>query len=120
MSTGTCVEDNTYNYCNKLSEEVLLHSWIKIEDLWNELPRVDELFAKPLMRQTTTYNRKNHYDLEWAELVMRKFLTDYEDTDKNLQKPHLEGWYGVNVWVLIVDHGLRNIKDLEIVKYLLS
>ncbi|CAG8825401.1 10861_t:CDS:2, partial [Dentiscutata erythropus] len=40
----------------------------------------------------------------------------YEDGNKNLQRPHLEGWHDVNIWALIVDHGLRNIEDLEIVR----
>ncbi|CAG8501351.1 3726_t:CDS:2 [Dentiscutata erythropus] len=34
LPTVTCVEDTIYDHCNKLSEEVLLHSWIiDLEDL---------------------------------------------------------------------------------------
>ncbi|GBC05148.1 hypothetical protein RclHR1_06060006 [Rhizophagus clarus] len=102
-----------------------------------ELPKVDRAFAESMMRfsdvKTTSelrqvlkmtsflnedesYNREKHYDAEWAEIVMRKFLTDYEDPNEPLQKQHLESWFDINVWSLIVDHGLRNVTRMETVR----
>ncbi|CAG8788149.1 16653_t:CDS:2, partial [Dentiscutata erythropus] len=111
--------------------------WTEIKNSIQVLPKVDEDFAKYLQRfsniksseelrnflETTSYksneipyDRETHYDFEWVELVMKKFLTEYEDNNKPLQRSHLEGWYDVNIWSLIVDHGLKNIHDLEIVR----
>jgi hypothetical protein len=68
LSSGTCVEDVIFEYCNKLSAESLLHSWImdlddrEVESLftakeWSEikseirkLPDVDETFIESMMR----------------------------------------------------------------------
>jgi len=43
-------------------------------------------------------------------------LTLWEDPNSPLEKRHLEGWYNVNIWSHIVDHGLRGIRELEIVR----
>ncbi|CAG8780369.1 20268_t:CDS:2, partial [Dentiscutata erythropus] len=77
---------------------------------WNELPRVDERTTEELRNilETTSYkNNEEPYDIiEINTTIMNRQnpscgncnLTDYEDADKNLQKPHLEGWHDVNVW----------------------
>ena len=47
-------------------------------------------------------------------------LTYYEDPNEILQKPHLESWYDINVWSLIVDHGLCDVIGIETVRYALQ
>jgi hypothetical protein len=44
-------------------------------------------------------------------------LTDYEDPNGTLHKSHLESWYDINVWSLIIDHGLRNLIGIETARY---
>ncbi|CAG8585509.1 4096_t:CDS:10, partial [Racocetra persica] len=97
-----------------------------------ELPQVDKTFAESMicfsnmcvevqtkskLRQilnTTSflnkdepYNRKTHYDAD---------LTDFKDPNKPLQKQHLESWFDINVWSLIIDHSLRNVIGMETVR----
>ncbi|RGB25445.1 hypothetical protein C1646_459379 [Rhizophagus diaphanus] len=111
--------------------------WNEIKRAVKKLPEVDSSFAGSMMRfadvkttsdlrrvlKTTSYlnedepyDRSKHYDSEWAEIVMRKFLTYYEDPNKTLQKEHLESWYDINVWSLIVDHGLCDVIGMETVR----
>jgi hypothetical protein len=49
--------------------------------------------------------------------IIIESLTDYEDPNKPLQKQHLESWFDINVWSLVVDHGLRNVIGMETVRY---
>ncbi|GET00917.1 hypothetical protein GLOIN_2v1552276 [Rhizophagus clarus] len=84
-----------------------VEEWNEIRHTVRELPEVDRTFAESMIRfsnvkatselrqvlKTTSflnegepYNREKHYDAEWAELVMRKFLTDYEDPNEPLKK----------------------------------
>lgn len=84
-----------------------MEEWNEIRRTVRELPEVDRTFVESMIRfsnvkatselrqvlKTTSflnedepYNRDKHYDAEWAELVMRKFLTDYEDPKESLQK----------------------------------
>ncbi|RUS27560.1 hypothetical protein BC938DRAFT_483067 [Jimgerdemannia flammicorona] len=93
-------------------------------------PKVDEYVVRSLARfrnvrttvdprkvlETTSYrnedepyNRSRHFDTEWAENVMRHFLTEYEDQEEALKKEHLEGWFDANVWAVIIDRAFRNI-----------
>ncbi|CAG8502776.1 32845_t:CDS:10 [Gigaspora margarita] len=113
---------------------------------WNEirhevqLPKVNETFVKSMMRfsniKTTRelrevlaisflkkddpYSREDHFDAEWAEIVMRKFLTYYEDPNDPLKRTHLESWYDINLWSQIVDHGLSDIFGMEVVSEAVS
>ncbi|CAG8650922.1 3215_t:CDS:10, partial [Ambispora leptoticha] len=101
------------------------------------LPKVDETFVESLMRfanvkttselrhilETTSYrnmdepyDREKHYDAEWVDIVMRKYLTNYEDPNGILHKSHLESWHDINVWSLIIDHGLQNLIGIETVR----
>ncbi|PKY60380.1 hypothetical protein RhiirA4_412697 [Rhizophagus irregularis] len=117
LSSGTCVEDVIFKHCNKLSAESLLHSWIiDLDDIeaealftveeWKEirreirkLPEIDETFIDSMMR--------------FADVKTTSDLTDYEDPNKTLHVSHLESWFDINVWSLIVDHGLRNLVGIE-------
>ncbi|GBB93852.1 hypothetical protein RclHR1_02240024 [Rhizophagus clarus] len=93
--------------------------WNEIQRAVKKLPETDRTFAGSMMRfsdvnttsdlrrvlKTTSflnedepYDRLKHYDAEWAEIVMRKFLTYYEDPNEILQRQHLESWYDINVW----------------------
>ncbi|CAG8747783.1 12231_t:CDS:2, partial [Acaulospora colombiana] len=111
--------------------------WNEIQCAVKILPEVDHTFANSMMRfsdvktasdlrrvlKTTSflnedepYDRVKHYDAEWAEIVMRKFLTYYEDPNETLQKQHHESWYDINVWSLIIDHGLCNVIGMETVR----
>ncbi|CAB4482826.1 unnamed protein product [Rhizophagus irregularis] len=111
--------------------------WEEIRREIRKLPGTDGTFVNSVMRfadvkttselryllETTSfrnkdepYDREKHYDAEWVELVMRKFLTDYEDPNGILHKPHLESWHDINVWSLIIDHGLRNLIGIETVR----
>ncbi|CAG8537561.1 9558_t:CDS:10 [Ambispora leptoticha] len=111
--------------------------WNEIQCAVKILPKVDRTFADSMMRfsnvktasdlrlvlETTSflnedepYDRVKHYDAEWAEIVMRKFLTYYEDPNETLQKQHLESWYDINVWSLIIDHGLCDVIGMETVR----
>ncbi|CAG8614654.1 6629_t:CDS:10, partial [Cetraspora pellucida] len=133
LTSGKYVENTIFEHCKELTNESLLHSWIidlddqEAEELftteeWNEirhevqLPEVNETFVKSMMRfsdvlATTTflkndsYSQEDHFDAEWAEIVMRKFLTYYEDPNEPLKRTHLESWYDINLWSQIVDHG---------------
>ncbi|CAG8597963.1 2546_t:CDS:2, partial [Paraglomus occultum] len=112
--------------------------WNEIQCAVKILPEVDRTFADSMMRfsdvktasdlrrvlKTTSflnedepYDRVKHYDAEWGEIVMRKFLTYYEDPNKTLQKQHLESWYDINVWSLIIDHGLCDVIGMETVSF---
>ncbi|CAG8725681.1 12450_t:CDS:10, partial [Funneliformis caledonium] len=85
--------------------------WNEIQRAVKKLLEVDCAFANSIMRfsdvntisdlrrilKTTSflnkdepYDRLKHYDAKWAKIVMRKFLTYYEDPNKILQKQHLE------------------------------
>ncbi|RUS32611.1 hypothetical protein BC938DRAFT_474912 [Jimgerdemannia flammicorona] len=111
--------------------------WKEISSLSLSLPQLDELTAKVMLRfagasttaklreilETTSYRpkdepyvREKHYDPEWVHLVMHKMLTLFENPDKPLLKPHLEGWYDANIWSLIVDHCLHDLKRMETVR----
>ncbi|RHZ83614.1 hypothetical protein Glove_89g46 [Diversispora epigaea] len=111
--------------------------WDEIKNEAHKLPKVDKTFAESMMRfsevkttsefrkvlKTTSfldenepYSREKYYDVEWAEIVMKKFLIYYEDPNEPLKKLHLESWYDINVWSHIIDHGLSNINGMEIVR----
>ncbi|CAI2195207.1 12335_t:CDS:2, partial [Funneliformis geosporum] len=113
-----------------------IEEWNEVQRAVKKMPEADRNFADSMMRfsdvQTTSdlrrvlkttsylnedepYDRLKHYDSEWAEIVMRKFLTYYEDPNEILQKQHLESWYDINVWSLIVDHGLCDVVGMETV-----
>ncbi|CAG8732206.1 20252_t:CDS:2, partial [Racocetra persica] len=62
------------------------------------------------------YVQEDHFDAEWAETVMRKFLMYYENHNEPLKRSHLESWYDINVWSHIVDHGLSDIFGIEVVR----
>ncbi|RUS35524.1 hypothetical protein BC938DRAFT_480697 [Jimgerdemannia flammicorona] len=110
--------------------------WAEINRELKHLPRVAEKFATYLSKfetVTTTkqlretlaatsvqgdeeYNREIHCDEEWAEYVLRKSLTDYEDPSNPLEKYHHKGWYDVNIWGALIDHGFQNNTGLEVVR----
>ncbi|CAI2186185.1 20208_t:CDS:2, partial [Funneliformis geosporum] len=111
--------------------------WLEIRSEIRKLPKVDETFVNSMLRfanvkttgelrnvlETTSYRnldepyeRENHYDAEWVDIVMRKYLTDYEDPNGTLHRSHLESWHDINVWSLIIDHGLRNLIGIETVR----
>ncbi|CAG8595230.1 5796_t:CDS:10, partial [Ambispora gerdemannii] len=111
--------------------------WKEIRREIRRLPKVDETFVELLMRfanvkttselrhilETTSYrnmdepyDREKHYDAKWVDIVMRKYLTNYEDSNGILHKSHLESWHDINVWSLIIDHGLRNLIGIETVR----
>ncbi|RHZ81994.1 hypothetical protein Glove_115g92 [Diversispora epigaea] len=113
-----------------------IEEWDEIKHEVQKLSEVDKTFAESMMRfanakttselrqvlETTSfrnkdepYDRQKHYDVEWADLVM-KDLVHYKDPNEPLKKSHLESWYDINVWSLIVDRGLRNINGIEIVR----
>ncbi|CAG8816971.1 7791_t:CDS:2, partial [Racocetra persica] len=110
--------------------------WNEIKSEAPKLPKVNPTFAEFIMKfvdikstselrqllETTPfrnkdepYDRQQHYNIEWVELIMKEFLIHYEDPNEPLKKSHLESWYDINVWSFIVDHGLRNIDGMEIV-----
>ncbi|RUS16129.1 hypothetical protein BC938DRAFT_476693 [Jimgerdemannia flammicorona] len=43
-------------------------------------------------------------------------LIEFEDPEKRLQKPHLEGWFDANVWSNIIDNCFGNMKDIELIR----
>ncbi|CAG8442634.1 13976_t:CDS:2 [Acaulospora colombiana] len=105
--------------------------WNEIQCAVKILPEVDRTFANSMMRfsdvktasdlrrvlktsflnENEHYDRVKHYDAERAES-----LTYYEDPNETLQKQHLESWYDINVWSLIIDHGLCNVIGMETVR----
>ncbi|CAB5360230.1 unnamed protein product [Rhizophagus irregularis] len=111
--------------------------WREIRSEIRKLPKVDEAFVNSMLPrfdvkttgelrnvlETTSYrnldepyDREKHYDAEWVDIVMRKYLTDYEDPNGTLHRSHLESWHDINVWSLIIDHGLRNLIGIETVR----
>ncbi|CAG8610734.1 6670_t:CDS:2 [Funneliformis mosseae] len=62
------------------------------------------------------FDREIHFDVEWIDHVMRRFLMYYEDPDESLKLFHLEGWYDANVWSLIIDCAFSNIRGLQTVR----
>ncbi|KAL7270019.1 hypothetical protein RUND412_007284 [Rhizina undulata] len=78
----------------------------------NELREILEKTS--YLPQNETYNREKHYDLVWADLVMRTLLLQYEDPDQALQREHLEVWYDIHVWGIIVDRCLQGLRGIEV------
>ncbi|RUP43615.1 hypothetical protein BC936DRAFT_136940 [Jimgerdemannia flammicorona] len=122
---------------NEVERMFSKEDWAEIARGMKRLPQVDEKFAKSIVRfaevTTTTqlreilemtsfkkkderYYRQLHYDAEWADLVMWKLLTEFEDPNNALCKNHLEGWYDANVWSFIVHHSLRSIAGMELIR----
>ncbi|CAG8664242.1 10929_t:CDS:2, partial [Racocetra fulgida] len=111
-----------------------IEEWKEIQRETRKFPEVDETFVESMMRfadveteselrkvlETTSfrnedepYVQEDHFDAEWAETVMRKFLMYYENHNEPLKRSHLESWYDINVWSHIVDHGLSDIFGIE-------
>ncbi|CAG8689651.1 7436_t:CDS:10, partial [Cetraspora pellucida] len=114
-----------------------IEEWKEIQRETRKFPEVDETFVESMMRfadveteselrkvlETTSfrnedepYVQEDHFDAEWAETVMRKFLMYYENHNEPLKRSHLESWYDINVWSHIVDHGLSDIFGIEVVR----
>jgi hypothetical protein len=93
--------------------------WLGIKNTICKQPRVGEYVARSSSRfgsvktitdlrkilETTSYRNVNepynidkHFDAEWIELVViRHFLTEYENPNEALKKSHLEGWFDANM-----------------------
>ncbi|KAG0133122.1 hypothetical protein HOY82DRAFT_275060 [Tuber indicum] len=108
--------------------------WKEITSKLSPLPEADrtlaDLFKQLYSVRTTTmlreilksglipgdvpYDKNLHFNLQWAEMVLLKFLNLFEAPDKPLILPHSEGWYGFNIWSPILDAGLLDLQGLTV------
>lgn len=44
----------------------------------------------------------------------------FEDPDQVLVKPHHEAWYDINIWSVIIDRCLQDLKGMVILRYVLA
>ncbi|KAG0128378.1 hypothetical protein HOY82DRAFT_541314 [Tuber indicum] len=122
------------------TSDPVVEGWFT-EDEWDEiigrvspLPDVDKILVDSFKRfysiETTTmlrnvlesglipcdatYDKTLHYNLQWAEISILKFLTLLEAPNNPLIQPHLEGWYGYNIWSHILDAGLLDLQGLTV------
>ncbi|KAG0132124.1 hypothetical protein HOY82DRAFT_558145 [Tuber indicum] len=122
------------------TSDPVVEGWFT-EDEWDEiigrvspLPDVDEILVDSFKRfysvETTTmlrnvlesglipcdatYDKTLRYNLQWAEIAILKFLTLLEAPSNPLIQPHLEGWYGYNIWSHILDAGLLDLQGLTV------
>ncbi|KAG0133113.1 hypothetical protein HOY82DRAFT_460880, partial [Tuber indicum] len=108
--------------------------WKEITSKLSPLPEADrtlaDLFKQLYSVRTTTmlreilksglipgdvpYDKNLHFNLQWAEMVLLKFLILFEAPDKPLTQQHSEGWYGFNIWSQILDTGLLDLQGLTL------
>lgn len=61
------------------------------------------------------YNRSIHFNSQWVDLVIRMTLALFEDPGEPLRASyHLEDWYTSNVWSLVIDHCLVDLRGMTI------
>ncbi|CAG8780340.1 564_t:CDS:2, partial [Racocetra persica] len=133
LSTETYIHSWIIDLDDREAEKLFsMKEWNKIRHSVRELLQVDRTFAESMIRfsnmcvevQTKSklrqilntmsflnegkpYNRETHYDAD---------LTDFKDPNELLQKQHLESWFDINVWSLIIDHSLQNVIGIETVR----
>ncbi|KAG0133109.1 hypothetical protein HOY82DRAFT_641540 [Tuber indicum] len=75
---------------------------------------VREILTSGLIPGDVTYDKNLHFNLQWAEMVLLKFLVLLEAHSEPLILPHNEGWYGFNIWSPILDAGLLDLQGLTL------
>ncbi|KAG0138638.1 hypothetical protein HOY82DRAFT_631252 [Tuber indicum] len=108
--------------------------WKEITSKLSPLPEADETLADSFkafycVRTTTmlreilksglipgdvTYDKNLHFNLQWAEMVLLKFLILFEAPDNPLIQQHNEGWYVFNIWSQILDTGVLDLQGLAL------
>ncbi|CAG8776728.1 13259_t:CDS:2, partial [Ambispora leptoticha] len=63
-----------------------------------------------------TYNRDEHFDFQYVHQVFSYLLDEYESPKNQLLQPHLEGWYAINIWSIMIDKAFLNVQDIELVR----
>lgn len=131
---ASMLRDWTIDLDNKI-----MQTWFSAAD-WAEicqsvptLPQPKETFVRSFARfrnvQTTSdlrnvlstvgylpegvsFNREEHFDLVWADNVVREFLLLFDSPDEPLCRPHLEGWYAAQIWSLVIDKCLLSLPGI--------
>ncbi|KAG0643436.1 hypothetical protein HOY80DRAFT_945688 [Tuber brumale] len=140
MDTATFAHSLSQSFVLDTSDPVM-KSWFT-EDEWNEiiasvlpLPKPDAVLADSLKRffpvKSTTmlrevldkqgylpegvsYDSKIHYNSQWADVVIRRFLMLLEAPGEPLRTSHLEDWYSSYVWSSILDDSLLNLPGMTV------
>ena len=63
-----------------------------------------------------TYNIDEHFDFQYVHQVFSYLLDEYESPKNQLLQPHLEGWYAINIWSIMIDKAFLNVQDIELVR----
>ncbi|KAG0138467.1 hypothetical protein HOY82DRAFT_588469 [Tuber indicum] len=61
-----------------------------------------------------TYDPNIHYNLQWAQIAILKFIMLLEAPNYCLTQPHLEGRYGVIIWSDILDACFLDVDSLTV------
>ncbi|CAG8651409.1 43263_t:CDS:10, partial [Gigaspora margarita] len=112
-----CVEDSIYEHYNQKAEMLFsIKEWNEICYIVRKLLELKAISELRQVLKTTSflnkdepYNHEKHYDAD---------LTDYKDPNKPLQKQHLKSWFNINIWSLVIDHGLQNVIEIETVSHI--
>ncbi|CUS09199.1 unnamed protein product [Tuber aestivum] len=73
-----------------------------------------EVLTSGLLPNAATYDQTLHSILQWAEMVIRKYLMLLEAPTNPLTRQHQEGWYGYNIWSHILDDCFLDLKGLTV------
>ncbi|RPB02508.1 hypothetical protein L873DRAFT_408029 [Choiromyces venosus 120613-1] len=123
------------------TSDPVMKSWFT-EDEWTEivasvllLPKPDVVLADSLKRffpvkstamlrevldkqsylpEGVSYDSEIHYNSQWADVVIRRFLMLLEAPGEPLRTPHLEDWYSSYVWSSIIDDSLLNLPGMTV------
>ncbi|KAG0634433.1 hypothetical protein HOY80DRAFT_527915 [Tuber brumale] len=109
--------------------------WKQITASVSPLPKADTMLADSLKRffavrstnvlrevldehgwlpEGSRYNATIHYNLQWADVTIRRFLLLLEAAGEPLRAPHLEDWYVSHVWSSIIDDCLLNLPSMTV------
>ncbi|KAG0642381.1 hypothetical protein HOY80DRAFT_639515 [Tuber brumale] len=95
------------------ADEMLVDSFQRFYSV-NTTTMLREVLGSSLIPSDVTYDKNLHYNLRWAEMVIHKFSMLLEAPNDPLVQPHLDGWYGFNIWSHILDAGLIDLKGLTV------
>lgn len=107
----------------------------EIKDSVPKLPAPSDLFAKSLERfcgvrttkdlrrvlrttselpPDTEYNWDEHFDSEWADMVIRAFVVLFDTPGQPLCGSHLEDWYSSQIWSPILDKCFLSLPGMSL------
>ncbi|KAH0614004.1 uncharacterized protein H6S33_005890 [Morchella sextelata] len=96
------------------SDRVLLDSLKRFFKVKSTSDLRDMLRKTDYLPEGVAFDQNIHFNSEWADVVIRMMLIQFEAPGEPLRASHLEDWYSSYLWSPIFDHCLLDLPGMTV------